>query len=210
MQVEQYWKSNTARPERQRVHIDRDGGITVCGRIAGEEDLIKVSRIEMQRQQIPTCSRCVSILKSNSYGNEDISKYNQTKLGRVDKMPGYKKTSKSKTRKSKSIQLPEKFKDEIANPQLKKFKSIINSAKEKKVAIQNAIQETMNYDEDIKSNIEALTDMLPDTKRKLTLATSDEYNAWEEDHNTANDCKHFCNITALRNLLQAIETVENL
>lgn len=203
---EQYWKSNTAREERQRVHIDRDNGITVCGRVAKDEDLIPVSRIEMQRQQVPTCSRCIRILKSDSYGNEDTSKYTKTKNGKVDNMNKYKKKQPT----SKSIQLPEKFKDEIANPKLTKFKSIINNAKEKKVAIQNAIQESMQQDELQTSNIETLLSLLPDLRHALRAATSDEYNAWENDLNTANDCKHFCNITALRNLSQAIEAVDQL
>jgi len=202
--MEQYWLNKADREERNRIHIDRENGITICGRIAKDQGLIKISKVEMQASQIPTCSQCIRILRSDSYGNEDTSNYNPTQKGKEDCMPSYRKKSKKN-----DIKMPEKYKDEITNPQLKKFKSIINSAKEKKVAIQNAINEAISTEEEI-TNIEKLRQNLPQLKKRLLLAISDEYHEWESDNNNLNDGKHFCNVTALRNLSQAIEVVENL
>ena len=202
MNREQYWVSNTGREERKRVHIDREGGLTVCGRVVKKQGLSPISRIDMIKSKIPTCSRCIRILKSETYGHEDTSKYNKTKLGKVENM--------KKTKTDKPIKLPKKFDDEVTNPKLKKFKSIVSNAKQQRVAIENAIQKTIEVNEFQETNLEALTRMLGEVNSKLTNAISDAYNSWEADLNTANDCKHFCNITALRNLAQAIQAVEEL
>jgi hypothetical protein len=205
--MEQYWLNEADRVERNRIHIDRNNGLTICGQSAREQGLKKISKIEMQASKVPTCSRCIRILKSNKYGNEDTSKYNQTKKGLVDDSTNY--TERSKKMK-KDIQLPKKIKDEVTAPELKKFHSILKTAKQKKIAIQNAINEATTTEEEEIANIERLRIALPEMKKKLLMAISDEYQNWEDDHNNLNDGKHFCNVTALRNLSQAIEVVENL
>ena len=110
---------------------------------------------------------------------------------------------------TKEIKLPPKYDNEITNPKLKKFQSIIGKAKQQKADIENAIQNTI-ADEFEKTNLQLLLGLLPEVNNTLTSVISDEYNSWELDNNTANDCKHFCNITALRNLAQAIETIREL
>jgi len=214
MKTEQYWLSNTKRPSRKRVHIDREGGLTVCGQVVKKDGLTAISKMEMQKSKIPTCAKCIRILKSHEYGCEDTSKYNRTKNGRVDNMDGFFGEADERPqqmRSTKEIKLPQTYDNKVTNPKLKKFKSIIGAAKQQRVDIENAIHETIVANEEFgETNLQVLLGLLSEVNNTLTSAISDEYNSWEADRNTANDCKHFCNITALRNLSLAIEAIREL
>ena len=195
--MEKYWKSNGDRPFRDRVHIVENGSATLCGFDVIEKEMTQLTTPQMKEGEIPMCSRCIAAVRSIDPDRADTyPKHNPLRM------------QKNKSKYVKNVKLPKKYNDEIANPKLTKFKSIINSAKEQKIAISSAIESALETEEI--PAMQQLKQMMVDLEVVTERATKEAHDKWESDNNKFNDTKHFHIITALRNFSMAIASIKEI
>jgi hypothetical protein len=189
--MEQYWKAYSDRPSREKIHIELESkGLTVCGFNIAEKEMTRIPKSTANLGKIKMCSRCMRVIKAKD----------------PEKASYYPKETKKDS--SRDFKIEKRDRDEVANPKLKKFKSIINSAKEKQIAIKGAIESALEDDEC--PAIDQLKEMLRDIYQITQKAIAEANFDWEKDQNKFNDTRHFHIITSLRNFSQAIESIQEI
>jgi len=196
----QHWRNDHKRKQhRSRIHLATSPRETICGYNIKERELTAVSESFAKGQTIAMCSNCMQQLKLKD--PESLKQYPHGK-SRNPVSPSIQKKKKG-PRQTET--------DKVCNPKLTKFKKIINSAKEKKLAIKNAIEDCLDErEEDNSTAIEKISNILPDLEMFVRVAQSEAQIEWEKDGNRFNDTKHFHIMTVLRNFALAIESIKDI
>lgn len=181
---ESYYFCKAIKSDRtDRIHITMQTPFkTLCGNKT--TNMKKITESQAVKNKAPICANCLSGLSKTK--PEKAKKFQE-------------KVSPLRRRK--------KYKDEVANPKLKKFKSIINSAKEKRRAIDNSISSVLDEKE---SSFDKMQSMLDSVTKLAKEAIIEKQKEWDDDFNQFNDIKYFHQISSLKNLIQISKTIEKI